>query len=327
MSFKFTMPNFYLHNIPITGNLILAPMDGISDSPFRRITRSFGSAISYSEFINAQEVLSGSPNLKHQVRFSDEERPLIFQIYDDEPDRILSTAQKLLADYRPDAIDVNMGCSVRRVSRRGAGAGLLQFPNKIARIISSLKASLPIPVTAKIRLGWDEKQRNYLQIGKIIEESGASLIAVHARTKEQGYRGKADWDAIAELKSALSIPIIGNGDVQSVRDIDKMLQHTHCDAVMIGRAAVGNPWIFQRIDKRSVPAEEIKNIICAHLDLSLSFYGAEDGLIRFRKHAKRYLDHLPVSKAKLQALLTSETPQQFLSILDWIFSLSASSSP
>jgi len=319
MNTKTEPPIFYLDAVPITGDVILAPMDGLSDSPFRRIARSFGSALSYSEFINAQEVLSDSKNFYNQARFFAEERPLIYQIYDDDPDRILSAARRLLL-FQPDAIDINMGCSVKRVSRRGAGAGLLQSPQKIAQIISLLKAAIPVPITAKIRLGWDENQKNYLEIGKTIQESGASLIAVHARTKEQAYRGKADWDAIAELKSALSIPVIGNGDVKSVNDIEKMLRHTHCDAVMIGRASIGNPWIFQKTHKTKIANHEIHEVVVAHLNLSLDFYGQDDGLIRFRKHAKRYLDHLVVPKEMLVKLLTCVTPQQFLLNLNQIFS-------
>ena len=319
MTPKTETPAFFLGNIPVKGNVVLAPMDGLSDSPYRRIARAFGSAISYSEFINAQEVFTNSQNLHHQLSFSETERPIIYQIYDDEPDRILSAAEKLMS-FHPDAIDVNMGCSVKRVSRRGAGAGLLQSPERIARIITSLKSHLSIPVTAKIRLGWDEEQKNFLEIGKLIEECGADLIAVHGRTKEQGYRGKADWDAIAALKNALSIPVIGNGDVQSVEDIEKMLWHTQCDAVMIGRAAIGNPWLFQKINKENIPPQEIYKVIQTHFNLSVEFYGAEDGLVRFRKHAKRYLDHLPVSKESLLQLLTSTIPAQFLTRLDRIFS-------
>jgi len=318
MDTKLKPPTFYLGTVPVTGDVILAPMDGLSDSPFRRIARSFGSALSYSEFINAQEVISDSGNFYNQARFFAEERPLIYQIYDDDPDRILSAARRLLA-FQPDAIDINMGCSVKRVSRRGAGAGLLQSPQKIAQIISSLKADIPVPITAKIRLGWNENQKNYLEIGKIIQESGASLIAVHARTKEQAYQGEADWDAIAELKNALSIPVIGNGDVKSVNDIEKMLRHTHCDAVMIGRASIGNPWIFQKTHKSKINNSEIHKVVVAHLNLSLQFYGQDDGLIRFRKHAKRYLDHLAIPEETLFKLLTCKTPPQFLLILDQIF--------
>ena len=240
---KHKQPTFFLDTIPIKGNVILAPMDGLSDSPYRRIARAFGSAMSYSEFINAQEVLTNFSNQSDQMRFTEQERPLIYQLYDDNPDRILLAAEKLLKN-QPDAIDINMGCSVKRVSSRGAGAGLLQTPDKVARIITTLKARLPIPISAKIRLGWDDTQKNYLEIGKIIEDSGASLIAVHGRTKDQAYQGEADWEAIAELKRNLSIPVIGNGDIKKAEDIEKMLLYTNCDAVMIGRGGHWQPMAF-----------------------------------------------------------------------------------
>ena len=317
---KHKQPTFFLDTIPIKGNVILAPMDGLSDSPYRRIARAFGSAMSYSEFINAQEVLTNFSNQSDQMRFTEQERPLIYQLYDDNPDRILLAAEKLLKN-QPDAIDINMGCSVKRVSSRGAGAGLLQTPDKVARIITTLKARLPIPISAKIRLGWDDTQKNYLEIGKIIEDSGASLIAVHGRTKDQAYQGEADWEAIAELKRNLSIPVIGNGDIKKAEDIEKMLLYTSCDAVMIGRAAIGNPWLFRKTNKIEIKPEKIKNIILEHLNLSIKFYGPEDGLIKFRKHAKKYLDHLTISKEVLVELLTCRTFDNFRVNLNHIFAL------
>ena len=308
-------PVFSVHHIPIYGDLILSPMAGFSDMPFRSLCRELGSAMSYTEFINAMEVLHGDPHLDQRLCYREEERPVVYQIFDNDPKRLLGAALRL-QELRPDIIDVNMGCSVRRVSGRGAGAGLLRTPLKIARIFRSLSSALEVPVTGKIRLGWDERCLNYRLIARIIEENGGSLIAVHGRTRIQGYSGKANWDAIAEVKSAVSIPVIGNGDVRTVDDIRRLKSHTACDGVMIGRAAVGNPWIFSRLDREQVPDELVRRTMLDHLERMLSFYEGDRGLVLFRKHASRYLSSYSLDREQRQEILTAEQPGEFLSLLD-----------
>ena len=190
--------------------------------PFRSVARQLGSAMSYTEFINAGDVIHGKrPHWKDRLAYKENERPVVFQIFDNDADRLLNAALKL-QEYQPDIIDINMGCSDHSVSSRGAGAGFLRTPLKIAEIFKKLSHSLTIPVTGKIRLGWDDYTRNYLLVSRIIEENGGQLIAVHARTRMQGYQGQADWDAIAEVKQSVSIPVIGNGDVRTVADIDRL---------------------------------------------------------------------------------------------------------
>ena len=240
-------PTFYIRDIPVHGNLILAPMDGYSDQPFRSLARKLGSALSYTEFINTLDVIHKQPRfLAERIAYTTDERPIVYQLLDNDPQRLLAAAQRLLP-HQPDIFDINLGCSARSVSGRGAGAGLLKTPEKIATIFNLLSKNLPIPITGKIRLGWDENTRNYQLVARIIEENGGQLIAVHGRTRAQQYSGQADWDAIAEIKQIVSIPVIANGDVQTVADIDRILAHTHCDGVMIGRAATTNPWIFSRL--------------------------------------------------------------------------------
>ena len=219
-------------------------MDGYTDLPFRLICKQQGSAASISEFINGIDIKQGHPHLPTKLQFSDEERPFAYQVFDDDPNRLLHAALEL-RKINPDFIDVNMGCSAKNVSNRGAGAGLLKDPQKIALIISSLVKNLDIPITAKIRLGWDDSTRNYLEVAKIIEDNGASAISVHARTRKQEYSGTADWQAIADVKQLVKIPVIGNGDIKIQADVARMMEQTGCDAVMIGRAAIGNPWIFR----------------------------------------------------------------------------------
>ena len=308
-------PSFYVGPVPVYGDLVLSPMDGFSDLPFRAMCRALGSAMSYTEFINALDILQGNPNVEKKLAYLPEERPVVFQIFDSEPDRLLEAALRLQA-RRPDVIDINMGCSVKCVSGRGAGAGLLRQPLKVARIFRKLSASLNVPVTAKIRLGWNDSQRNYLLIARIIEENGGALIAVHARTRAQGYSGQADWDAIAEIKQAVSVPVIGNGDVRSVPDIERLKSHTGCDAVMIGRGAIGNPWIFSRLDRDQVTPDQVRIVIRHHLERMLSFYADDYGLILFRKHASRYLSPFPLAGEERVRLLTCERPEEFLFLLD-----------
>jgi nifR3 family TIM-barrel protein len=311
-------PTFYIRDIPIYGNLILAPMDGYSDQPFRRMARKLGSALSYTEFINALDVIHKQPrSLTERIAYTPDERPIVYQLLDNDPQRLLTAAQRLLP-HQPDIIDINLGCSARSVSGRGAGAGLLKTPQKIAAIFDLLSKNLPIPITGKIRLGWDENTRNYQLIARIIEENGGQLIAVHGRTRAQQYSGHADWDAIAEIKQSVSIPVIANGDVQTVADIDQILAHTHCNGVMIGRAATTNPWIFSRLDRHQVSSTQVRQTLIEHLNANLQFYGPERGLILFRKYATRYIQpHLsePLEPQLRLKLLTCTDPQTFLDLI------------
>ncbi len=290
-------------------------MDGFSDLPFRAMARRLGSAMSYTEFVNAIDVMQGHPNLEPRLSYTEDERPLVFQVFDDDPDRLVEAALRL-RERDPDIIDVNMGCSAKTVAGRGAGAGLLRQPAKVAQIFSRLSRALDIPVTGKMRLGWDEETLNYLEIARIVQDNGGQLLAVHGRTKKQAYKGEANWQAIAEVKASLRIPVIGNGDVRTVADIARMRRFTGCDAVMIGRAAIGNPWIFAGLDREQVPTEQLRETMLAHLDAMLDFYGPERGLLLFRKHASRYISPFRLSTEQRQQLLTSETPEDFTRLVD-----------
>jgi len=307
-------PVFLIDTLPVYGDLVLSPMEGFSDLPYRSLCRTMGSAMSYTEFINAMDVLNNSPHLEKKCAYLPEERPVVYQIFDNDPERILEAALRLQA-LEPDVIDINMGCSVRRVSGRGAGAGLLRTPEKIERIFYLLSRSLEVPVTGKIRLGWDEETRNYLQVAKIIEDNGGAMVAVHGRTRSQGYSGRADWDAIAEVKQALAIPVIGNGDVQTPQDIERMKFYTNCDAVMIGRGAIGNPWIFQRVALADVSNPALIATMLEHLDRHLAFYGEEWGIVTFRKHANTYLKRFNLTAPQRKRLFTTQNKAQFIDVL------------
>jgi len=305
---------FAIKNIPIYGDLILSPMDGYSDLPFRVVCRELGSAMSYTEFINALDILQGHPFVHQKLAFLPSEQPVVFQIFDNNPKRLLEVALRL-CERGPAVIDINLGCSSKNVSGRGAGAGLLRTPLKIARIFRMLSRALSVPVTAKMRLGWDEDSRNYLLVARIIQENGGALIAVHGRTRQQGYRGQADWEAIAEIRQAVSVPVIANGDVRTVADIERIKALTGCPAVMIGRGAVGNPWIFSRLDREQVPFEDVQRVLRRHLELSLDFYGAERGLVVFRKHARRYLAPYDLPKETHERLMTTVDVGEFLGLV------------
>jgi nifR3 family TIM-barrel protein len=304
-------------DVPIRGDLILAPMDGITDYPFRGLCRDLGSAFVVTEFINALDVIENNPRYPKRLVFDPSQRPLSLQILGDQPGRMLEAAIQLVDRIQPDILDINLGCQSKNVTSRGAGAALLKTPEKIARIFSLMTHQFSIPVTGKIRLGWDEDSLNYLEVAKIIADNGGAMVAVHGRTRRQAYRGAARWEPIAEVKDLLQIPVIGNGDVRSVADIDAIKRQTGCDAVMVGRAAVSNPWIFQRLDREMVPVSTVHKTILAHFESMLAYYG-ERGVITFRKYLKSYLAPYPIAKDELQAILNTkdaETVRQRLEVL------------
>lgn len=279
---------FYIQTVALKGRVLLAPMDGFTDSPFRRTCQTFGSSLNTSEFINGIDVENGHPHLKYHTYFLENERPFSYQIFDDDPQRLLRSALKL-EENKPDLIDINMGCSAKNVSNRGAGAGLLKDPQKIGQIITLLVKHLKLPITAKIRLGWDNNTLNYLEVVRILQDSGVSAITVHARTRKQEFSGRSDWNAIAEIKQISRVPVIGNGDVESLTDAVMMIKQTGCDAVMIGRSAIGNPWIFSGVDKEEVPPQELFRVMESHLRSMCELYPPRIGTMMFRKHLARYL--------------------------------------
>lgn len=286
-------------------------MDGFSDQPFREICRRFGSAISYTEFINTTDVIQNLPYISKRIAFLDIERPVCFQIYGNSPDEILK-ASEILETFSPDFFDLNLGCSEKHVAARGAGSGLLLVPKKIGEIVSALVMRTHIPITAKIRLGWDKNTLNYIEVSKTLEDSGASMIAVHGRTRDQRWRDPAKWKPIEAVKKAVSIPVIGNGDVKTIEDINKMFLETGCDGIMIGRAAVGNPWIFSRINKDDLSQIDILEMVAEHWKSVESFYGREKALVLFRKHLKLYLSSSQFADINIKNIISAVDPIQEL---------------
>ncbi|MGV8024966.1 MAG: tRNA dihydrouridine synthase [Anaerolineaceae bacterium] len=312
---------FSIGTIPIGPGLVVAPMDGITDSAFRCMLRRQGAALCYTEFINARDVLNDSVFFTRKTaQVREEEHPIGFQIYDNDPLNILQAAKKLIP-FQPDFFDINIGCSVARVANRGAGAGLLLDPDKIAEIFDRMTNAFSIPITAKIRLGWDDRSQNYLQIAHLIEEHGGAMLAVHARTKAQGFEGKANWPAIREIKESLCIPVIGNGNVTHVAEIHKMKDLTHCDAVMVGRAAMPNPWLFTLRDREEISNAEVFNFIQDHFDLMLEDYPQDAAMILFRKYLNQYLKPLALNREQKIQLFSHTQPLPLLEAIQTLLQL------
>jgi nifR3 family TIM-barrel protein len=307
-------PTFWVRDVPVYGDAILAPMAGYSDVPHRAICRAYGSSMYYTEFAAIEELIGRSKRAWSLLDHTKEDRPFVCQIFGNDAQKFLAAAQRVEQKVQPDIIDINMGCSTRKVSGRGAGVGMMPTPELIAETFSLLSKHLSVPVTGKIRLGWDDNQ-NYLEIARILEDNGAALIAMHGRTKDQKYNGRASWDAIAALKQAVNVPVIGNGDIQYATDIDAMLDYTGCDAVMIGRGAIGNPWIFARQDRDQLPFNEVTRAIRIHLNAMLAYHGNPRGMILFRKHLTRYLKDMPPTDPYCGKMVIAKTVDDFEELL------------
>ncbi len=298
-------------NLKITGNIALAPLAGYTDSPYRRIAKNCGAAFTVTELISADGIIRGNRKTKELLRFTETERPLGIQLFGNNPE-VMADAARRAEELKPDFIDINAGCSVRRVLGSGSGAALLSDPELLGRIAAGVVKSVSLPVSAKIRTGRDAGNKNYMEVVSILQNSGIAFIAVHGRTRTQGFKGEADWNAIAEIKAKSTVPVIGNGDIKTYAEAMERLKSSGCDAVMIGRAAVGNPWIFNG----SGPAYgEITEQIKKHLDLMLDFYG-ERGIKLFRKHVVKYIKGMKDS-ARLRALLVnSNTREEIVEHID-----------
>ena len=278
------------------GRVALAPMAGVADRAFREICVSFGASYTVSEMVSAKGMYYSDRKSAELMTLSAQQRPAGIQIFGDDPAIMAEAARKALV-YQPDVIDINMGCPAPKVNSSGGGASLLKTPALCGEIVRAVTAAVEIPVTVKIRKGWDDTSINGIEVAKICEEAGASAITIHGRTRQQMYSGNADWDYIAEVKRAVSIPVIGNGDIFQPQDAARMLEHTACDAVMIGRGAYGNPWIFARTralleDERIIPEPSVAErmrVMCKHLELLCQYDGERIGIREARKHAAWYV--------------------------------------
>lgn len=280
----------------VENEVFLAPMAGVTDLPFRLICKELGCGLLYTEMINAKALCYDDKNTKKMLNILDEEHPVAVQIFGSEPE-FMGKAAQILNDYPNEILDINMGCPAPKVVKNGDGSALMRNPKLAGQVLDQVVKNSKKPVTLKIRKGWDDNSVNALEIAKIAEDCGICAITIHGRTREQYYSGQADWDIIGEVKSQMSIPVIGNGDVTSVEDAIRIKDHTGCDAIMIGRGAQGNPWIFKRIDHYmktgqllDPPSKDEKiDIAIKHMDLAIKEHGEYVAVREMRKHIGWYL--------------------------------------
>ena len=312
-------------NIEIDNRLVLAPMAGISNSAFRRIVKEMGAGLIFAEMVSSNALVYENDKTLSLLKTLDCERPIVQQIFGSGIETFVKSAKIVMERQRPDIIDINMGCPVPKVALRAqAGSALLKDPQKIGEIVREVVKAVNVPVTIKIRSGWDKDSINAVQVAKIAEENGAQAITVHARTRAQGYTGKADWKIIKSVKEAVKIPVIGNGDVTSAIEAKKMLDETGCDAVMIGRGALGNPWIFKeclayleegKIIDRPTDKEKIL-MIKKHYELIKEDKGVKAAVLQIRTHALYYLKGMPKAKIYKELICKAKSEEEFLKILD-----------
>ncbi len=309
-------------NIELDNNVFLAPMAGITDRPFRILCKEQGCGLTYTEMVSAKGLHYDSKKTENLLYIQPADRPVAVQLFGSDPGILAQEAAKLWEDGA-DIIDINMGCPTPKIVKNGDGAALMKKPRLVAEIIRRMSQAIKIPLTVKIRKGWDRNSVNAVEIARIARESGAAAIAVHGRTREQMYGGSADWDVIAQIKKDLDIPVIGNGDIFTPGDAVCMLERTGCDAVMIGRGARGNPWIFSRTLKlisqgENAPHPDIRQVlrmIERHTDLSIDQKGEKLALREMRKHVGWYLKGFRNAGAIRKEANRAETREQLFQIL------------
>lgn len=281
---------FTIGSLKIPHRLVMAPMCGISNQPFRQICKGYGAGLVYTQMVSAKALTLGDKKTRRLLIYDESERPIAFQLFGNNPD-VLAEAARIAQDMGPDLVDLNMGCPAKKIVDDGGGSALLKDPHLARQIFEKMRSVLKIPFTVKMRSGWDEGRDLAIQIAKIAEECGLDAVTLHARTKEQGYSEKADWDLIRLFKKNLSIPVIGNGDVTSFMEANRMLNETGCDAVMAGRAVFSAPWFFKSYldQKEYVPlSDEIRGLITRQYEMFFDFFGTKTGICEMRKFLCAY---------------------------------------
>lgn len=312
-------------NIEIKNQIVLAPMAGISNTSYRKIIKEMGAGLIYAEMVSDKAITFGNLKTMNLLKMDDMERPIAQQIFGTDVDSFVTAAKKIEEVMKPDIIDINMGCPVPKVAVKAqAGSALLKNPDKIYEIVKAVVEAVNVPVTVKIRAGWDSDSINCIEVAKIIEKAGASAITLHARTRAQGYSGKADWSLIKAVKEAVNIPVIGNGDVTSCYLAKKMLDETGCDAVMIGRGVLGNPWLIKECvdylengtEPREISKQERIEMLKRHFKLLVEDIGEKGAVLEIRTHALWYIKGLPGSAPVKNKICASKTAEDMFKILD-----------
>lgn len=310
-------------NVEIENQIVLAPMAGICDSAYRRIVKSMGCGLIETEMVSTRAVMHLNRKTREMLHMTDYERPIAQQIFGSDSESFKIAVEYIYENMSPEIIDINMGCPVTKVAvKSGAGSALLKNPNKVEDIIKTVVETVPIPVTAKIRSGWDEN--NALEIAKIIEDSGASAITVHPRTRHQRYDVPADWSIIKDIKDELSIPVIGNGDIRTCYDAKAMLDFTDCDAVMIGRGILGNPWIVKQcidyidkgIEPERISSKEKLDMFKKHSNMIIEDYEDKVLMHKLRTNAAYYMKNLHGSQEIKKKIFQTNTKEELFDLLE-----------
>ena len=312
-------------NVELNGRVILAPMAGVCNSAYRKICKEMGASLVCAEMISDKGMVYNSQKTKDMLYFEESERPISQQIFGSDKETFVEAAKMVYDIMKPDIIDINMGCPVPKVAVRSqAGSALLKNPTLIYEIVSAVVAAVPVPITVKIRSGWDANSINALEVAKIIERAGASAITIHPRTRSQLYSGKADLDIIKKVKENVTIPVIGNGDITDIESAIHMLEYTKCDAIMIGRGVLGNPWLIKEIDTYlktgeiiSKPTYKDRIDMCYHhIDYLSKIKPERVTVLEMRSHIAWYIKGMPEHKEIKNLIFKAKTIKEITEILD-----------
>ena len=315
---------FEIGNIKVNNPLFLAPMAGITDHPFRTICKRFGAGLVYTEFVSADGIIRENEKTLNMIKFTDEERPIGVQIFGDQPEVVSKSAKYICETFKPDLIDINYGCPVPKITKKGAGSAALKDLCIMKDITEAVVESVPnTPVTVKMRAGWNSDNIVSTNAGVLLESIGIKGIALHGRTTSQLFKGKADWNYIKELKEAVSIPVIGNGDITSYSDYCRMRDYTNCDAVMIARGALGNPWIFNniinKINNENFKKENLELVVSTcidHIKLLIEDKSEQVSVNLSKKHLSYYLKDFKNAGIYRKKIMASNNIKEILDILN-----------